>query len=108
GYGPHTVGRYTSSGQPITPAPPRRPTREGHRLSLRPKRSALRATLGFTSADPPPLSRRKKQTTKGGRSNSSALVRTINLVVNSGQLVCYKNRPNSRANNMVMLEKSFE
>src|SRR5499427_4283909 len=67
GYGPHTVGRYTASGQPITPAPPRRPTREGHRLSLRPKRSALRAALGFTPADAPLLSRRKTQNKKARR-----------------------------------------
>ena len=74
GYGPHTVGRYTASGQPVIPAPPRRPTREGHRLSLRPKRSALRAALGFTPADAPLLSRRKTQNKKARRKNSSPSV----------------------------------
>src|SRR5262249_34690489 len=101
GYGPHTVGRYTASGQPITPAPPRRPTRERHWLSLRPKRSALRAALGFTPADAPLLSRRKTQNKKARRKNSSpSVVSEMNLVMNSGQLVCYKKRPTSRANNM--------
>src|SRR5215471_13304886 len=59
GYGPHTVGRYTARGE-FTPPPSRRPTREGHRLPLRPKRSALRAALGSTPADAPLLSKRKR------------------------------------------------
>jgi hypothetical protein len=58
GYGPHIVGRYTARGE-LLPATPRRPTREGHWLPLRPNRSALRASLGFTPADAPLLSRRK-------------------------------------------------
>ena len=62
GYGPHAVGWYTADGRPLTAITPRRPTREAHRLPLRPKRSALRATLGSTAADAPLLSR--KQTTK--------------------------------------------
>ena len=62
GYGPHTVGRYTAEGRPLTGFLPRHSTREEHRLPLRPKRSALRATLGSTAADAPLLSRR--QTTK--------------------------------------------
>src|SRR5262249_40153979 len=59
GYGPHTIGRYTASGESLT-TPPRRPTREGPRLPFRPKRSALRAPLGSTPADAPLLSRRKQ------------------------------------------------
>lgn len=60
GYGPHTVGRYTVSGESLPSAPPRRPTREGHWLPLRPKRSALRASLGFTPANAPLLSEKRK------------------------------------------------
>src|SRR5262249_6739767 len=59
GYGPHTVGRYAADAKPLTA---RRSTREEHRLPFRPKRSALRATLGSTPADAPLLSR--TQTTK--------------------------------------------
>ena len=59
GYGPHTIGRYTASGESLT-TPPRRPTREGPRLPFRPKRSALRAPLGSTPADAPLLSRTKQ------------------------------------------------
>jgi DNA-binding MarR family transcriptional regulator len=60
GYGPHTVGRYTASGESLPANPSRRPTREGHWLPLRPKRSALRASLGFTPANAPLLPRRKE------------------------------------------------
>jgi hypothetical protein len=59
GYGPHTIGQYTAGGESLT-APPRRPTREGHRLPFRPKRSALRAPLGSTPADAPLLSGKKQ------------------------------------------------
>ena len=60
GYGPHTVGLYNAYGELI--APSRRATREGHRLPLRPERSALRAALGFTPADAPLWSKRSKET----------------------------------------------
>lgn len=47
GYGPHTVGRYTASGEPLeAPSSRRQPQR---RPPLRPKRSALRASLGSTT-----------------------------------------------------------
>ena len=59
GYGPHTVGYYTATGEEIR-AVVQRPTRERHRLALRPKRSALRASLGFTSADAVLLSKSKE------------------------------------------------
>src|SRR5262245_38119411 len=64
GYGPHTVGRYTASGEPLRPTPRRRPTRERHWLPLRPKHSALGASLGFTPANASPLSRRKEKKDK--------------------------------------------
>src|SRR5262245_14222451 len=60
GYGPHTIGRYTADGEPLPCTPAPRPTREGHRLPFRPKRSALRAPLGSTPADAPLLSKRKQ------------------------------------------------
>jgi transposase len=60
GYGPYTVGHYTAAGEQILDAPQRRQTREGHRPALRPKRSALRATLGFTPADALLSSKRKQ------------------------------------------------
>jgi len=66
GYGPHTIGRYSAEGERLIPAPPRHPTREGHRLPFRPKRSALRAALGFTPADAPLLSKRKRKTEESG------------------------------------------
>ena len=62
GYGPHTVGWYTASGEPLQSTSPRRPTRQGHWLPLRPKRSALRASLGFTPANA--LSCREERKTK--------------------------------------------
>ena len=64
GYGPHTVGRYTASGELLGPTSRRRPTRERHWLPLRPKRSALRASLGFTPANASPLSKRKEKKEK--------------------------------------------
>jgi transposase len=66
GYGPHTVGRYTSDGQSLPPTAIRRPPREGHRPPFRPKRSALRAALGFTTADAPLLAKRKQKTEESG------------------------------------------
>jgi transposase len=65
GYGPHTVGRYTASGESLASGPTRRPTREGHRLPLRPKRFALRAPLGSTPADAPLWSRTKTKKGSG-------------------------------------------
>lgn len=47
GYGPHTVGRYTASGEPLDTPSSRQPPRR--RSPLRPKRSALRASLGSTT-----------------------------------------------------------
>ena len=70
GYGPHTVGRYTASGESITATPSRRPTREGHRLPFRPKRSALRAALASTPTDAPPLSKRKPIKRKQEKANT--------------------------------------
>jgi transposase len=61
GYGPHTLGRYSAEGKTLVPAPTRRPTRDGHRLSFRPKRSALRAALGSTPADAHILSKTKEK-----------------------------------------------
>src|SRR6185436_4214555 len=75
GYGPHTVGRYNVCGEPI--APPRRPTREGHRLPFRPKRSALRASLGFTPADAPLWSKRSKKTEPMQAKNKSDVLRGV-------------------------------
>jgi len=66
GYGPHTVGRYSAAGEPMASIPTRRPTRERHRLPFRPKRSALRATLGFTAADAPLASKRKPMNEESG------------------------------------------
>jgi len=68
GYGPHTVGCYTASGEPLPPS--RRPTREGHWLPLRPKRSALRASLGFTPANVPLLSTNQKTKTNPRKKKS--------------------------------------
>jgi len=67
GYGPHTIGRYSADGKPLVPTSTRRPTREGHRLPFRPKRSALRAALGSTPADAPLLSSRKQKTEESGK-----------------------------------------
>ena len=67
GYGPHTIGRYSVDGKPLVPTSTRRPTREGHRLPFRPKRSALRAALGSTPADAPLLSSRKQKTEESGK-----------------------------------------
>lgn len=61
GYGPHTIGRFAADGAPLAPTTSPRAIREGHRLPLRPKRSALRAALGSTPADAPLLSRTKQK-----------------------------------------------
>jgi hypothetical protein len=70
GYGPHTVGRYGRDGECFTATPPRRPTREGHRLAFRPKRSALRAALGSTPADAPLSSKRKQINRNSKKANT--------------------------------------
>jgi transposase len=64
GYGPHTVGRYDSNGEPLDTVSPRRRPQQ-RRLPLRPKRSALRASLGSTSASAAAM---KKKKTKKARS----------------------------------------
>jgi transposase len=66
GYGPHTLGGYSAEGEPLVPTPTRRPTRDGHRLPFRPKRSALRAALGSTPADAHLLSKTNEKTKQSG------------------------------------------
>jgi hypothetical protein len=60
GYGPHTVGRYGADGARVDTAPP--PRRSPQRRSpLRPKRAALRASLGSTSSTAAAMKRKKKE-----------------------------------------------
>jgi transposase len=63
GYGPHTVARWAMDGTPMDPGPldpgPRRRRPQQRRPPLRPKRSALRASLGSTKATAAAMKRGK-------------------------------------------------
>ena len=60
GYGPHTIGRFASDGTSLDTAPSqRRPPQR--RPPLRPKRAALRASLGSTSAPAAAMNRKKSK-----------------------------------------------
>lgn len=60
GYGPHTIGRYRADGTSLDAAPLRRRSPQ-RRPPLRPKRSALRASLGSTSSTAVAMRRKKTE-----------------------------------------------
>jgi len=92
GYGPHTVGRFNRNGEPLVDRIAKRKREPGSEIGRRKK-----GPISFSIGSPPRHALRHDKTVAG-----SCLLRWHLFKQRGGQLVCYKKRPTSRANNTTL------